>query len=110
VAGGERVIDPRLAVPAVEVPANPLSPRESEILQHYADGRDPADIAAAAMAAPASPAPSPYATPILAGSIRHRNAAGNTQANRAATATWPSSTSTPFRASRLTGGRVTCPL
>jgi two-component system response regulator DesR len=47
VAGGERVIDPRLAVAALEVPANPLSPRESEILKHFADGRDPADIAAA---------------------------------------------------------------
>jgi two-component system response regulator DesR len=46
VAGGERVIDPRLAVAALEVPANPLSPRESEILKHYAGGRDPVDIAA----------------------------------------------------------------
>jgi two-component system response regulator DesR len=46
VAGGERVIDPRLAVAALEVPANPLSPRESEILRRYADGRDPVDIAA----------------------------------------------------------------
>jgi two-component system response regulator DesR len=46
VAGGERVIDPRLAVAALEVPANPLSPRESEILKLYADGHDPTDIAA----------------------------------------------------------------
>jgi two-component system response regulator DesR len=46
VAAGERVIDPRLAVAALEGPANPLSPREAEILKHYADGRDAADIAA----------------------------------------------------------------
>jgi two-component system response regulator DesR len=46
VADGERVIDPRLAVAALEVPPNPLSPRESEILKHYADGRNPTDIAA----------------------------------------------------------------
>jgi two-component system response regulator DesR len=46
VAAGDRVIDPRLAVAALEVPANPLSPRESEILKLYADGHDPTDIAA----------------------------------------------------------------
>jgi two-component system response regulator DesR len=46
VAAGERVIDPRLAVAALEVPRNPLSAREAEILRHYADGRDPSDIAA----------------------------------------------------------------
>jgi two-component system response regulator DesR len=46
VAAGERVIDPRLAVAALEVPQHPLSPREAEILQHLAAGRDPADIAA----------------------------------------------------------------
>jgi two-component system response regulator DesR len=46
VAAGERVIDPRLAVAALEVPQNPLSPRETEILSRYAEGRDPADIAA----------------------------------------------------------------
>jgi two-component system response regulator DesR len=46
VAGGERVIDPRVAVAALEVPVNPLSPREAEILQQYAGGCDPGDIAA----------------------------------------------------------------
>jgi two-component system response regulator DesR len=46
IAAGERVIDPRLAVAALEVPPNPLSPRETEILTRYAEGRDPADIAA----------------------------------------------------------------
>lgn len=46
VGAGERVIDPRLAVAALEVPQNPLSPRESEILTRYADGRDASDIAA----------------------------------------------------------------
>jgi two-component system, NarL family, response regulator DesR len=46
VAAGERVIDPRLAVAALEVRHSPLSVREAEILRHYSDGRDPADIAA----------------------------------------------------------------
>jgi two-component system response regulator DesR len=46
VAAGERVIDPRLAVAALEVRHSPLSAREAEILRHYSDGRDPADIAA----------------------------------------------------------------
>jgi len=46
VAAGERVIDPRLAVAALEVPQNPLSPREAEILARFAEGRDPSDIAA----------------------------------------------------------------
>lgn len=46
IAAGERVIDPRLAVAALEVPQNPLSPREAEILARFAEGRDPSDIAA----------------------------------------------------------------
>jgi two-component system response regulator DesR len=46
VAAGERVIDPRVAVAALEVPVNSLSPREAEILQRYAGGSDPGDIAA----------------------------------------------------------------
>ncbi len=46
IAAGERVIDPRLAVAALEVPQNPLSPREAEILTRFAEGRDPSDIAA----------------------------------------------------------------
>jgi two-component system response regulator DesR len=44
-AGGERVIDPKLAVAALEGPQNPLSPRESDVLSLYADGRNPAEIA-----------------------------------------------------------------
>ena len=46
VAAGERVIDPRLALATLEVPHNPLSPRETEILKHYSAGQDPHDIAA----------------------------------------------------------------
>jgi two-component system response regulator DesR len=46
VAAGERVIDARLAVAALELPQSPLSPREAEILARCAEGRDPADIAA----------------------------------------------------------------
>ncbi|GAA0896143.1 response regulator transcription factor [Virgisporangium aurantiacum] len=47
VASGERVIDPRLALATLEVPQNPLSPREAEILRHFSDGRDAREIAAA---------------------------------------------------------------
>jgi two-component system response regulator DesR len=46
IAAGERVIDARLAVAALELPQSPLSPREAEILARCADGRDPVDIAA----------------------------------------------------------------
>jgi two-component system response regulator DesR len=46
IAGGERVIDPRLALATLEVPQNPLSPREAEVLTHYAAGKDPGEIAA----------------------------------------------------------------
>jgi two-component system, NarL family, response regulator DesR len=47
VAAGERVIDPQLALAALEVPGNPLSPREAEVLRRFAGGADPAEIAAA---------------------------------------------------------------
>jgi two-component system response regulator DesR len=46
VAAGERVIDPRLAVAALELAPSPLSPRETEILARYADGRSAAEISA----------------------------------------------------------------
>jgi two-component system response regulator DesR len=46
VAAGERVIDPQLAVKALEVPENPLSPREAEVLRQFAAGAGPAEIAA----------------------------------------------------------------
>ena len=44
VAAGERVIDPQLAL---EVPGNPLSPREADVLRQFAAGAGPAEIAAA---------------------------------------------------------------
>jgi two-component system response regulator DesR len=47
VAAGERVIDQKLALAALEVADNPLSPREAEVLQRYAGGAGPAEIAAA---------------------------------------------------------------
>jgi two-component system response regulator DesR len=47
VAAGERVIDPDLAVAALEIPPNPLTPRETEVLRRYAQGADPREIAAA---------------------------------------------------------------
>jgi len=46
VAGGERVIDPKLALAALEVPDNPLSPREVEVLQRFAGGDGPAALEA----------------------------------------------------------------
>jgi two-component system, NarL family, response regulator DesR len=47
VAAGERVVDPQLALKALEVPGNPLSPREVEVLRRFAAGAGPAEIAAA---------------------------------------------------------------
>jgi len=47
VAAGEKVIDPKLAVAALEVADNPLSPREVEVLRRFAGGAGPAEIAAA---------------------------------------------------------------
>ncbi len=38
VAAGERVIDPQLALRALEVPGNPLSPREADVLRQFAAG------------------------------------------------------------------------
>jgi two-component system, NarL family, response regulator DesR len=47
VAAGERVIDPQLALKALEVAGNPLSPREADVLRQFAAGAGPAEIAAA---------------------------------------------------------------
>lgn len=47
VAAGEKVIDPKLAVAALEVADNPLSPREAEVLRRFAGGAGPTEIAAA---------------------------------------------------------------
>lgn len=47
VAAGERVIDPQLALRALEVPSSPLSPREADVLRRFAAGAGPAEIAAA---------------------------------------------------------------
>lgn len=46
VAAGQKVIDPQLALAALEVPDTPLSPREAEILRRFSTGADPAEIAA----------------------------------------------------------------
>ena len=45
VAAGQRVIDPQLALTALEVPDSPLSPREAEVLRRFAAGAGPAEIA-----------------------------------------------------------------
>ena len=47
VAAGEKVIDPHLAVAALEVADSPLSPREVEVLRRFAGGAGPTEIAAA---------------------------------------------------------------
>jgi len=46
VSAGEKVIDPQLAVRALEAPGNPLSPRETDVLRRLAGGAGPAEIAA----------------------------------------------------------------
>jgi two-component system response regulator DesR len=45
VAAGERVVDPQLALAALEMADNPLSPREAEILKRHAAGASAAEIA-----------------------------------------------------------------
>jgi two-component system, NarL family, response regulator DesR len=45
VNAGEKVIDPQLAVRALEAPGNPLSPRETDVLRRLAGGAGPAEIA-----------------------------------------------------------------
>ena len=46
VAAGERVIDPQVALAALETTDSPLSPRETDVLKRFAAGAGPADIAA----------------------------------------------------------------
>jgi two-component system response regulator DesR len=46
VAAGETVVDPQLAGRALRVPANPLTPRERDVLEAAEDGSTVADIAA----------------------------------------------------------------
>jgi two-component system, NarL family, response regulator DesR len=48
IAAGRRVIDPQLAVAALEVPDNPLSSREAEVLRRFAAGIGLDEIAAEA--------------------------------------------------------------
>jgi two-component system, NarL family, response regulator DesR len=47
VAAGHRVIDPRLAQAAADIPGVPLSPREAEVLRRFAAGAGAAEIAGA---------------------------------------------------------------
>jgi two-component system, NarL family, response regulator DesR len=47
VAAGEKVIDPQLAVAALEVADNPLSAREVEVLRRFGAGAGPTEIAGA---------------------------------------------------------------
>lgn len=45
VVAGKRVIDSQLALAALEVPGNPLSARETEVLRRFGGGAGPAEIA-----------------------------------------------------------------
>lgn len=45
VAAGDRVVDPKLALAALETADNPLSPREAEVLKRHAAGASAAEIA-----------------------------------------------------------------
>jgi two-component system response regulator DesR len=45
VARGQRVFDQELTLSALEMPGNPLSPRETEVLRQFAAGTGPAEIA-----------------------------------------------------------------
>ncbi|GAA4095373.1 response regulator transcription factor [Actinomadura miaoliensis] len=46
VAAGERVLDPSLAVTAWDLAADPLTPREKDVLRLVAEGAEPAEVAA----------------------------------------------------------------
>jgi two-component system, NarL family, response regulator DesR len=46
IAAGERVIDQKLALAALEIPQSPLGPRETEVLRLFATGAEPSEIAA----------------------------------------------------------------
>lgn len=45
IAGGARVIDPSVALAALETRPSPLTPRETDVLRLHAEGLDPRDIA-----------------------------------------------------------------
>ena len=46
VSAGEQVVDHQLALKALEIPDSPLTPRETEVLRHFATGAEPSEIAA----------------------------------------------------------------
>ncbi|MEV0169384.1 response regulator transcription factor [Nonomuraea fuscirosea] len=52
VAAGERVVDPQLAVAALETAESPLKPRELEVLRRFAEGEDVEQIAGALFLSP----------------------------------------------------------
>jgi two-component system response regulator DesR len=45
VAGGSRVIDPAVALAALDARPSPLTPRETDVLRLHAEGLDPREIA-----------------------------------------------------------------
>jgi two-component system response regulator DesR len=46
IAGGARVIDPNVALAALDARPSPLTPRETDVLRLHAEGLDPREIAA----------------------------------------------------------------
>ena len=46
ISAGERVIDPQVALAALEMSCSPLSPREADVLRRFAVGANPTEIAA----------------------------------------------------------------
>lgn len=46
IAGGSRVIDPAVALAALDARPSPLTPRETDVLRLHAEGLEPRDIAA----------------------------------------------------------------
>ncbi|XVQ14229.1 response regulator transcription factor [Spirillospora sp. CA-255316] len=79
VAAGERVLDPDLALTAWDLAADPLTPREKDVLRLVAGGAEPAEIAASLHLSPGT------VRNHLTAVVTKLNARGRTDAVRIAT-------------------------